>query len=181
MKALSLIAAVAACWTALAADFSGTYGVWLGYLAGINATGDRAAFVGSGAGGEAEDVNRTAFVGAAAGAYSSHIEDCVGIGYRALRGSYDMTRVVAIGSYALTNRVLMADVTWINGQVFANAMGGELWLKPDPRMADTNAPIRCASGTLYLTATNIVINGMRLGTATVDGKTVLTLAAEGVE
>ena len=81
-----------------AADMTGDFNTWLGYIAGINSDGERSTVQGAGAGGEATGLIRTDLIGAAAGAYSSHLTDCVGIGYRALRGASDMSEVVAIGT-----------------------------------------------------------------------------------
>ena len=110
MKRIILFSSLFALFTLHAADMSGDFDTWLGYIAGINADGDRTTVQGAGAGGEATGLIRTDLIGAAAGAYSSNLTDCVGIGYRALRNASDMREVVAIGSgalrFALTAKVL---------------------------------------------------------------------------
>lgn len=157
MKRIATIAAFAA-FAATAADFSGTYSIWHGYLSGFNSTGDRSEMLGAGAGGESSGLVRTDLVGAAAGAFATNLTDCVGIGYHALRGSSGMSRVVAIGANALTNRPGESCSTWINGQLYASAQGDSFWLKPNPSMPDTNAPIYYANGTLHLNA-EVSVNG----------------------
>lgn len=151
-------ATLAAALAASAADLGGTYSIWHGYLSGHNATGDRAEMLGAGAGGESSGIVRTDLVGAAAGAFSTNLTDCVGVGYRALRGSSGMSRVVAIGANALTNRSGESCSLWINGQLYASAQGDSFWLKPNPSMPDTNAPIYYANGTLHLNA-EVSVNG----------------------
>ena len=84
-----------------AADMTGVYNTWLGYIAGINADGNRTTVQGAGAGGEASGLVRTDLIGAAAGAYATNLTDCVGIGFRALQGAADMGDVVAIGTDVL--------------------------------------------------------------------------------
>lgn len=151
-------ATLAAALAAAAADFSGTYSIWHGYLSGHNSTGDRSEMLGAGAGGESSGIVRTDLIGAAAGAFATNLTDCVGLGYRALRGSSGMSRVVAIGANALTNSSGMTLATWINGQLYASAQGGEFWLKANPSTPDTNAPIHYADGVLSLTGT-VRVNG----------------------
>lgn len=120
MKKICWIAVAAACACACA-DIAGNYNTWMGYLAGLNATGERTTVQGAGAGGEANGMNRTSFIGAAAGAYSVGATDCVGIGYHALRGSQNCTRCVAIGSNALKDAVGATDCVAIgsNARRFA--------------------------------------------------------------
>lgn len=142
-----------------AADMTGNYNTWLGYIAGINADGERSTMQGAGAGGEATGIIRTDYVGAAAGAYSSNMVDCVGMGYRALRGASDMSEVVAIGAGALTNRTGLTKATWVNGQFAAFAQNNSFWVKANPATADTNAPIHYANGVLSLNADEVRING----------------------
>lgn len=154
------LAAVCAAFTlaAVAAQMSGDYNSWLGYLAGMNADGERSTVQGAGAGGEARDIVRTDFIGAAAGAFSAEMADCVGIGYRALRNTSNMNHVVAIGAGALTNRAGMTKATWINGQFYTSAQGNTFWIKSSPDTPDTNAPIYYADGVLNLNAT-VRLNG----------------------
>ena len=160
MKHLKITAlCAAAVLAAIAAEMSGDYNTWLGYLAGMNASGNRSTSQGAGAGGEATDMVRTDLIGAAAGAYSDGLTDCVGIGYRALRTTTNMNQVVAIGAGALTNRSGMTKATWINGQFFAGAQGNTFWLKANPDAPNTNAPIYYADGVLNLNATTIRFNG----------------------
>lgn len=154
------LAAVCAAFTlaAVAAQMSGDYNSWLGYLAGMNADGERSTVQGAGAGGEATEVVRTDFIGAAAGAFSASLTDCVGIGYRALRNTSNMNHVVAIGACALTNKSGMTKATWINGQFYTSAQGNTFWIKASPDTPDTNAPIYYADGVLNLNAT-VRLNG----------------------
>lgn len=155
------LAAICAAFTlaAVAAQMSGDYNSWLGYLAGMNADGNRSTMQGAGAGGESSSIVRTDFIGAAAGAFSTNLEDCVGIGYRALRNSSNMNNVVAIGTGALTNRSGLVKATWINGQLFASAQGNTFWIKANPDTPNTNAPIYYADGILNLNAATIRFNG----------------------
>ena len=136
---------------------SGSYNTSLGYLAGKDASGERVTVMGAGAGGAMTGALRTDLLGAASGVRSANLTDCVGIGYRALRGSSNMTSVVAIGSRAFENRTGVSDATWINGQFYAE--GGTCFIKPDPSMADEDAPIYYTGGNLYLNAGNIYIKG----------------------
>ena len=144
---------------AIAAEMSGDYNSWLGYLAGMNTWGDRSTVQGAGAGGEADNIVRTDFIGAAAGAFTTNMTDCVGIGYRALRNAQDMNSVVAIGAGALSNRTGLTKATWINGQFYTSAQGNTFWIKSNPDTPTTNAPIYYADGTLYLNAATIKFNG----------------------
>ena len=145
-------------FAAIAAEMSGDFNAWLGYLSGINADGNRSTMQGAGAGGEASEIVRTDFIGAAAGAYATNLTDCVGVGYRALRNAQNMQNVVAIGAGALTNRSGMTWATWLNGQFYASAQGNTFWLKPNPETPPTNAPIYYADGVLHLNAT-LRLNG----------------------
>ena len=146
-----------------AADMTGDFNTWLGYIAGINAAGDRSTVQGAGAGGEATGLIRTDLIGAASGAYSSNLTDCVGIGYRALRGASDMSEVVAIGSGAFSNRTGLTKATWLNGQFAAFGQNNSFWIKANPAQADTNAPIHYANGVLSLNADTVRINGETAG------------------
>lgn len=112
-----------------AADMVGDYNTWLGYIAGINAEGDRTTLQGAGAGGEAQSIVRTTLVGAAAGTYTKGLTDCVGIGYRALRNAQDMEGVVAIGRDAFADKSNLKDATWINGHVVIDE--GGFYIAPD--------------------------------------------------
>lgn len=121
MKNTALI--VAATIAAVAsADVTGEFNSWLGYMAGYEASGNRATFMGAGAGGGATYIYRTDYFGAAAGTYSLDVHDSVGIGYRALRYSYNVSNVVAIGSHAFEgiNMGGLRDATWLNGHFVAN-------------------------------------------------------------
>lgn len=156
MKRIILFSSLFALFTLHAADMSGDFNTWLGYIAGINADGDRTTVQGAGAGGEATGLIRTDLIGAAAGAYSSNLTDCVGIGYRALRNAGDMREVVAIGSGAFTNRTGLTRATYINGQFYASRQGDEFWLRTwDYR----EPPIHYQTNRLRLAARNVDISG----------------------
>lgn len=154
-----------------AADMSGDFNTWLGYIAGINADGDRTTVQGAGAGGEATGLIRTDLIGAAAGAYSSNLTDCVGIGYRALRNASDMREVVAIGSGAFTNRAGLTRATYINGQFVAYGQNNTFAVKANRNTPDTNAPIYYADGVLNLNADEIRFNGATASTGGTTGST----------
>ena len=159
MAKIILAAGFAAAGIYAAEQIAGDYNTSLGYLAGKDASGDRTTVQGAGAGGEAENLVRTDLIGAAAGVWSTNLTDCVAIGYRALRQSRDMEKVVAIGAGALSNRSGIVKTTWLNGQFYASAQGNAFWLKPNPDMPDTNAPIHYADGVLCLNASTIRFNG----------------------
>ena len=160
MRTLKLAAVCTALTlAAIAAEMSGDYNSWLGYLAGMNANGNRSTMQGAGAGGESDEIVRTDFVGAAAGAYATNLTDCVAIGYRALRNASSMSNVVAIGAGALSNRTGMVKATWINGQFYASGQGNTFWIKANPDTPNTNAPIYYADGVLSLNASTIRFNG----------------------
>lgn len=114
--------------TIYAADMEGIYNSWLGYLAGVNASGHRTILLGAGAGGEAQDVARSEFLGAAAGAHSSNLVDCVGIGFGALVNSTNMRRVVAIGVGALAGMNSISNTTKINNHFYASTQDDELYI-----------------------------------------------------
>ena len=154
-----------------AADMSGDFNTWLGYIAGINADGDRTTVQGAGAGGEATGLIRTDLIGAAAGAYSSNLTDCVGIGYRALRNASDMREVVAIGTGAFTNRTGLTRATYINGQFVAYGQNNTFAVKANRNTPDTNAPIYYADGVLNLNADEIRFNGATASTGGTGGNT----------
>ena len=156
------LASVTVCGV-FAADMTGEYNTWLGYIAGINADGNRTTVQGAGAGGEAKNLVRTDLIGAAAGAYSSNLTDCVGIGFRSLLNASDMQSVVAVGTDALTNKKGLVKATWLNGQFAAFAQNDSFWLKANPNQADTNAPIHYANGVLSLNADTVRINGETAG------------------
>ena len=158
MKRISLlfILCLAAFGGANAADMTGDFNTWLGYIAGINADGNRTTVQGAGAGGEATGLIRTDIIGAAAGAYSTNLTDCVAIGYRALRGASDMSDVVAIGSGAFSNRTGLTKATWLNGQFYASRQRDEFWLRTwDYR----EPPIHYQTNRLRLAARNVDISG----------------------
>ncbi|MBO5705594.1 MAG: hypothetical protein J6S05_01090 [Bacteroidaceae bacterium] len=142
-----------------AADMSGDFNTWLGYIAGINADGNRSTVMGAGAGGEATGIVRTDFMGAAAGAYSSNLTDCIGIGFRSLMNSSDMSEVVAIGTDAFTNRTGLTKATWINGQFVAYGQNNTFAIRAKRETPETNAPIYYADGVLNLNAAEIRFNG----------------------
>ena len=154
-----------------AADMSGDFNTWLGYIAGINADGDRTTVQGAGAGGEATGLIRTDLIGAAAGAYSSNLTDCVGIGYRALRNAGDMREVVAIGTGAFTNRTGLTRATYINGQFVAYGQNNTFAVKANRNTPDTNAPIYYADGVLNFNADEIRFNGATASTGGTGGNT----------
>ena len=137
----------------------GSYNTSLGWLAGLNAIGDRATVMGAGAGAEATGINRTDFVGAAAGAFSDGLTDCVGMGYRALRCATNANEVVAIGRDAFAGRTGLSKATWLNGQFVAYGQNNSFLIKGNPKVANTNAPIRYADGVLTLQADRIVVKG----------------------
>lgn len=165
MKRITLFSSLFAFYSLHAADMEGEYSTWLGYLAGINAYGERTTLQGAGAGGEAMWLNRTDLIGAAAGAYSMNLIDCVGIGYHALRNAEEMSEVVAIGSGALSNRTGLTKATWINGQFAAFGQNDTFWLKANRNTPDTNAPIHYANGILSFNADEVRINGATTGGA----------------
>ena len=171
MKRIILFSSLFALFTLRAADMSGDFNTWLGYIAGINADGDRTTVQGAGAGGEATGLNRTDLIGAAAGAYSSNLTDCVGIGYRALRNASDMREVVAIGSGAFTNRTGLTRATYINGQFVAYGQNNTFAVKANRNTPDTNAPIYYADGVLNLNADEIRFNGATASTGGTTGNT----------
>ena len=154
-----------------AADMTGDFNTWLGYIAGINADGERSTVQGAGAGGEATGLIRTDLIGAAAGAYSSRLTDCVGIGYRALRGASDMSDVVAIGAGAFSNRTGLTRATYINGQFVAYGQNNTFAVKANRNTPDTNAPIYYADGVLNLNADEIRFNGATASTGGTGGST----------
>ena len=162
--------------SAYAADMEGDFNTWLGYLSGMNADGDRSTFMGAGAGGEATGIIRSDVMGAAAGAYATNLTDCIGMGYRALRGSSDMSEVVAIGVGAFTNRTGLTKATWINGQFAAFGQNNSFWIKANPNISDTNAPIHYANGVLSLNAGEVRINGETTGGTSGGGVSAPILA-----
>ena len=171
MKRIILFSSLFALFTLHAADMSGDFNTWLGYIAGINADGDRTTVQGAGAGGEATGLIRTDLIGAAAGAYSSNLTDCVGIGYRALRNASDMREVVAIGSGAFSNRTGLTRATYINGQFVAYGQNNTFAVKANRNTPDTNAPIYYADGVLNLNADEIRFNGATASTGGTTGST----------
>ena len=151
---------LAAAFASLASSqVSGDYNTSLGYMAGLDASGNRATFMGAGSGGEASNIRRTDYMGAAAGTFSRNVQDSVGMGYRAMRYASGMSNVVAIGSHQLEGRTNVTDTTSINGQFYASGQDGRMYIKTHPGMADANAPIYYANGNLYLNAAQIVTSG----------------------
>lgn len=181
-----IIMSAVACTVALALyaaeTITGDYNTSLGYLAGTEAYGERMTVMGAGAGGKAESVTRTDFFGAACGTFSKNITDSVGMGYRALRYCTNMNNVVGIGAHAFEGRSDVSDATWINGQFYAE--GGTFWIKPDPTIADENAPIYYSGGNLYLNAGKVItkegttISGGGTGTSA-DGYDWYVSASDG--
>ena len=100
MKKAFFWIAAAAC-ACILADIAGDYNTWMGYLAGLNATGERTTVFGSGAGGEAHAVDKSTYIGAAAGTFSQNANESVAVGYRAMRGATNCVRCVAIGNEAM--------------------------------------------------------------------------------
>lgn len=172
---------VAGALAAIAADMTGDYNTWLGYIAGINADGERTTVQGAGAGGEATGLVRTDLIGAAAGAYASNLYDCVGIGYRALRGTSDMSEVVAIGTGAFTNRTGLSRAIYINGQFEAYAQNNSFYLRANPNTPATNSPIYFADGVLNLNADEIRMNGLTASTGGGSGGGVITPSLAGYD
>ena len=147
------------------ATITGNYNTWFGYIAGEEASGDRATVFGAGAGGGAQDMYRTDLIGAAAGVDSYRLYDTVGIGYRALRDSMDISNTVAIGSHALEAIGGMGatyNATWINGHFVANPprydadngvwtqTPGEFYVTGDASKTNGLAPIWYDGTTLHL-------------------------------
>ena len=146
------------------ATITGNYNTWFGYIAGEDASGDRATVFGAGAGGGAQDMYRTDLIGAAAGVDSYRLYDTVGIGYRALRDSMDISNTVAIGSHALEAVGGMGatyNATWINGHFVANPpkyvgdstwqqTQGEFYITGDASLTNGLAPIWYDGTTLHL-------------------------------
>lgn len=147
------------------ATITGNYNTWFGYIAGEDASGDRATVFGAGAGGGAQDMYRTDLIGAAAGVDSYRLYDTVGIGYRALRDSMDISNTVAIGSHALEAVGGMGatyNATWINGHFVANPpkydapssswqqTPGEFYITGDASKTNGLAPIWYDGTTLHL-------------------------------
>ena len=116
LASLTLTLAFAFC-SLHAADMSGDFNTWLGYIAGINADGNRSTVMGAGAGGEAKNLVRTDFMGAAAGAYAANLTDCIGIGFRSLMNASNMSDVVAIGTDALKGAANVSGAVFIGSNV----------------------------------------------------------------
>ena len=137
----------------------GSYNTSLGWIAGLNANGEKATAIGAAAAAEATGITRTDFVGAGAGSYSDGLTDCVGIGFRSLAFGTNMNSVVGIGRDAFLGRKGLSKATWLNGQFVAYGQNNSFLLKGNPNIADTNAPIRYADGVLTLQADRIVVKG----------------------
>ena len=137
----------------------GSYNTSLGWIAGLNANGEKATAVGAAAAAEATGITRTDFVGAGAGSYSDGLTDCVGIGFRSLAFGTNMNSVVGIGRDAFLGRKGLSKATWLNGQFVAYGQNNSILRKGNPNIADTNAPIRYADGVLTLQADRIVVKG----------------------
>ena len=144
------------------ANITGNYNTWFGYIAGEDASGDRATVFGAGAGAGAQDLYRTDLIGAAAGVDGYRFYDTVGIGYRALRYSSDVSNTVAIGSHALegVNMGGITDATWINGHFVVNPpvyngswwqqTPGEFYITGDASKTNNLAPIWYDGTNLHL-------------------------------
>ncbi len=160
-KAITISAVLCAAILAYA-TVTGEYNTWFGFLAGEDASGNRATVFGAGAGGGAQDIYRTDLIGAAAGVGGYRFFDTVAIGYRALRDSSDVTNTVAIGSYALAgvNMGGIADATWINGHFVVNPpkyngswwqqTQGEFYITGDATLTNNLAPIWYDGTNLHL-------------------------------
>lgn len=158
MRGLAFVFSAAFCAAAFAAEkVEGDYNTSLGYLAGKDATGNRATVMGAGAGGEATGIRRTDFMGAAAGAYSRNVRDSVGVGYRAMRDAANCSNVVAIGTQAFAGETNLSSATWLNGHFVAR--GGSFYITANAASAGPAAPIYYADGTLHLNAARIVTGG----------------------
>ena len=144
------------------ATITGNYNTWFGYIAGEEASGDRATVFGAGAGAGAQDLYRTDLIGAAAGVDGARFYDTVGIGYRALRDAQDVTNTVAIGAYAFAgvNMGGITDATWINGHFVVNPpvyngswwqqTPGEFYITGDASKTNSLAPIWYDGTNLHL-------------------------------
>ena len=160
MKKIFTIAVFGMVLGAYAANpIDGSYNTSLGWLAGLNANGEKATAVGAAAAVEATGITRTDFVGAGAGSYSDGLTDCVGIGFRSLAFGTNMNSVVGIGRDAFLGRKGLSKATWLNGRFVAYGQNNSFLLKGNPNIADTNAPIRYADGVLTLQADRIVVKG----------------------
>lgn len=137
----------------------GSYNTSLGWLAGLNANGEKATAIGAAAAVEATGIDRTDFFGTGAGSYSDGLTDCVGLGFRSLAFGTNMNCVVGIGRDAFVGRKGLSKATWLNGQFVAYGQNNSFLLKGNPNIADTNAPIRYADGVLTLQADRIVVKG----------------------
>lgn len=157
MKKIFTIAVFGMVLGAYAANpIDGSYNTSLGWLAGLNASGEKATAIGSAAAVEATGINRTDLVGAGAGSYSDGLTDCVGIGFRALALSTNANEVVAIGRDAFAGKTGLSKATWINGQFYASKQGDEFWLRTwDYR----EPPIHYQTNRLRLAAKNVDLSG----------------------
>ena len=166
-KAITISAIMLAAILAYA-TVTGEYNTWFGFLAGEDASGNRATVFGAGAGGGAQDIYRTDLIGAAAGVCGYRFRDTVAIGYRALRDSMDMSNTVAIGSHALEGVGGMGEThnaTWINGHFVVNP----------PRYDEDSSSWRQTQGEFYITGDASRTNG--LAPIWYDG-TTLQIASE---
>ena len=151
-KAITISAIMLAAILAYA-TVTGEYNTWFGFLAGEDASGNRATVFGAGAGGGAQDIYRTDLIGAAAGVCGYRFRDTVAIGYRALRDSMDMSNTVAIGSHALEGVGGMGEThnaTWINGHFVVNP----------PRYDEDSSSWRQTQGEFYITGDASRTNGL---------------------
>ena len=151
-KAITISAVLCAAILAYA-TVTGEYNTWFGFLAGEDASGNRATVFGAGAGGGAQDIYRTDLIGAAAGVGGYRFRDTVAIGYRALRDSMDMSNTVAIGSHALEGVGGMGETynaTWINGHFVANP----------PRYDEDSSSWQQTQGEFYITGDASLTNGL---------------------
>ncbi len=185
MKKAITTSAILLAATLAYATVTGDYNTWFGYLAGEDASGNRATVFGAGAGGGAQDIYRTDLIGAAAGVYGYRFHDSVGIGYRALRYSSDVTNTVAIGSHALegVNMGGITDATWINGHFVANPpkyngswwqqTPGEFYITGDATLTNNLAPI-------WYDGTNLHLRGYSPG-ASSSGGTNATMSVDALK
>ena len=160
MKNIFTIAVFGMVLGAYAANpIDGSYNTSLGWLAGLNANGEKATAIGAAAAVEATGIDRTDFFGTGAGSYSDGLTDCVGLGFRSLAFGTNMNSVIGIGRDAFLGRKGLSKATWLNGQFVAYGQNNSFLLKGNPNIADTNAPIRYADGVLTLQADRIVVKG----------------------
>lgn len=137
---------------------SGAYNTTLGYLAGLDGSGDRITAVGAAAGGSSWENGNTTFVGAASGVGSYYLQNCIGLGYRSLRQAHNMTNVVAIGSGAFSEAEGHRDATWINGHFYAENGKGVHLFETNDRNAPGAASLSISNGVAVIKG-DLVVTG----------------------